>query len=51
MTADPIGAKVHYFDQADLAATYPHVAEWCALRAELDPDGRFLNERLTALFL
>ena len=35
----------------ELAALYPRFGDFCALRRELDPRGRFLNDHLRRLFL
>lgn len=44
--ARPHWGKRHPAGAAELAALYPRWADFQALRAELDPDGRFTNEHL-----
>lgn len=45
----PHWGKWHRCDAARLAAVYPRFGDFAALRARLDPAGRFLNEHLRAL--
>jgi FAD/FMN-containing dehydrogenase len=47
----PHWGKVHTRTAADLRGCYPRWDGFAAVRARLDPDGRFLNEHLQALFL
>ena len=42
--------KLHYLTRDELLARYPRAADFIALRRELDPDGRFLNDHLRPLF-
>jgi FAD/FMN-containing dehydrogenase len=46
----PHWGKRHGLRAAELAALYPRFEDFRRLRAELDPQGRFLNEHLRALF-
>ena len=46
----PHWGKFHTCTRADLAAAYPRFEEFCALRREFDPAGRFLSPYLAALF-
>jgi FAD/FMN-containing dehydrogenase len=45
----PHWGKWHRCNAARLAAAYPRFGDFAALRARLDPDGRFLNPHLRAL--
>jgi FAD/FMN-containing dehydrogenase len=45
----PHWGKRHGLRAAELAALYPRFGDFRRLRAELDPQGRFLNEHLRAL--
>ncbi|MEZ5553187.1 MAG: D-arabinono-1,4-lactone oxidase [Pseudomonadales bacterium] len=47
----PHWGKVHSLGHAELSRLYPRFRDFCALRAELDPDGRLLNDHLRKLFL
>jgi FAD/FMN-containing dehydrogenase len=47
----PHWGKLHSCTRADLRAMYPMWDRFSALRAEMDPDGRFLNDYLRRLFL
>jgi FAD/FMN-containing dehydrogenase len=42
--------KLHYLTRDELLARYPRAADFIALRRELDPGGRFLNDHLRPLF-
>lgn len=42
----PHWGKIHSLDAAKLSALYPHFKDFQALRAEIDPDDRMLNEHL-----
>jgi FAD-linked oxidoreductase len=46
----PHWGKVHSLGYAELSRLYPKFDDFCALRAELDPHGRLLNEHLRSLF-
>ncbi len=46
----PHWGKVHSLGAKELSALYPRFADFQALRAELDPEGRMLNEHLRRLF-
>lgn len=46
----PHWGKLHSLGAADLRALYPRFDEFRALRARLDPHGRFLNDHLRRLF-
>ena len=46
----PHWGKVHSLGHAQLTKLYPHFEEFRALRAELDPGGRFLNDHLRKVF-
>jgi FAD/FMN-containing dehydrogenase len=46
----PHWGKVHSLGYAELSALYPKFDEFIALRAELDPEGRLLNDHLRTLF-
>ncbi|MGQ0709600.1 MAG: D-arabinono-1,4-lactone oxidase [Rhodoferax sp.] len=46
----PHWGKLHVHNGADLAALYPRWKDFLALRAQLDPQGRFLNEHLRRVF-
>lgn len=45
----PHWGKMHFLDGEDVTALYPRAREFRALRRELDPQGRFLNDHLAAL--
>jgi FAD-linked oxidoreductase len=47
----PHWGKIHSLGAAELGSLYPHFADFQALRAALDPDGRMLNEHLQKLFV
>jgi FAD/FMN-containing dehydrogenase len=47
----PHWAKLHSLTCRDLAKLYPHWQEFQAVRARLDPDGRFLNPYLRRLLV
>ena len=47
----PHWGKVHSLGYRELKGLYPRFEDFCALRTELDPHGRFLNEHLRRLFL
>ena len=47
----PHWGKVHTRRAKDLAAVYPDWERFLAVRERLDPDGRFLNAHLRAVFL
>jgi FAD/FMN-containing dehydrogenase len=42
--------KIHYLTADELHVRYPRAADFIALRRELDPDGKFLNDHLRPLF-
>ncbi|MCZ6870814.1 MAG: FAD-binding protein [Gammaproteobacteria bacterium] len=46
----PHWGKVHYRSAEDFAALYPRWAEFLSLRAEKDPDGKFMNPYLKGIF-
>jgi len=46
----PHWGKLHGLRSAELARLYPGFARFCAMRAELDPRGMFLNPYLRGLF-
>ena len=46
----PHWGKVHSLGYAELSTLYPKFDEFIALRAELDPEGRLLNDHLRTLF-
>lgn len=46
----PHWGKLHTVDAAGLHALYPQLGEFLRLRAELDPQGKFLNPYLRGLF-
>jgi len=46
----PHWGKVHTRRAAELRALYPRFDDFLALRAELDPEGRFLNQPLREVF-
>ena len=46
----PHWGKVHSLGHAELTKLYPRFEDFCRLRAELDPEGRLLNEHLRKLF-
>ncbi len=46
----PHWGKVHSLGYTQLSALYPKFDEFIALRAELDPQGRLLNDHLKTLF-
>ncbi|HKV19778.1 MAG TPA: D-arabinono-1,4-lactone oxidase [Mycobacterium sp.] len=48
--ARPHWGKLHLFDRARLRAGHPRFDDFCAVRADLDPDGLFLNEHTAQLF-
>ena len=45
----PHWGKIHGARAADLASEYEHWDHFWRLRAELDPEGRFLNEHLRTI--
>jgi FAD/FMN-containing dehydrogenase len=45
----PHWGKMHFLDGADVSALYPRAGDFRALRRELDPKGRFLNEHVGML--
>jgi len=47
----PHWGKVHSLSAERLAGLYPHFGDFQKLRAELDPNGRMLNDHLRQLFL
>lgn len=47
----PHWGKVHSLGYRELRDLYPRFEDFCALRRELDPRGRFLNDHLRRLFL
>jgi FAD/FMN-containing dehydrogenase len=46
----PHWGKVHTLGHAELTELYPRFEDFRRLRAELDPDGRLLNDHLRKLF-
>lgn len=46
----PHWGKVHSLGHAELSRLYPRFEDFRALRAELDPEGRLLNDHLKKLF-
>lgn len=46
----PHWGKLHSHTAADFAALYPRWNDFLAIRQELDPTGRFLNEHLRSVF-
>lgn len=47
----PHWGKLHSLQAGDFAALYPRFNDAAALRRELDPEGRFLNQHLRKVFL
>lgn len=47
----PHWGKIHSLGYAELSRLYPRFKDFCALRSELDPDGRLLNDHLRRLFI
>lgn len=47
----PHWAKLHSLGRPELAELYPEWGRFQAVRKQLDPDGRFLNEHLRRLFV
>ena len=47
----PHWGKVHSLGAAQLSELYPRFKDFQALRAELDPQGRLLNDHLRKLFI
>lgn len=45
----PHWGKMHFLDRADVTSLYPRAKDFRALRRELDPTGRYLNEHLSPL--
>ncbi|MDX0422356.1 FAD-binding protein [Sinorhizobium medicae] len=45
----PHWGKMHFLDTEDVTHLYPRAGDFRALRRELDPNGRFLNEHLKML--
>ncbi|OCO98346.1 MULTISPECIES: D-arabinono-1,4-lactone oxidase [unclassified Ensifer] len=46
----PHWGKLHFLGAEDVTALYPRAADFRALRAKVDPEGRFLNDHLRQLF-
>ncbi|ACP23817.1 FAD-linked oxidoreductase [Sinorhizobium fredii NGR234] len=46
----PHWGKLHFLGAEDVTALYPRSADFRALRAKVDPEGRFLNDHLRQLF-
>ncbi|WP_026619569.1 FAD/FMN-containing dehydrogenase [Ensifer sp. WSM1721] len=46
----PHWGKLHFLGAEDMAALYPRSGDFRALRAKVDPEGRFLNDHLRQLF-
>jgi FAD/FMN-containing dehydrogenase len=46
----PHWGKLHSLGRAELSRLYPRFEDFRALRAQLDPDGRLLNEHLRRIF-
>lgn len=42
--------KLHYLTREQLLERYPRAADFIAVRRQLDPDGKFLNDHLRPLF-
>lgn len=49
--ARPHWGKAHRFEAEQLRTVFPEFDRFCAVRAQLDPDGLFLNDHLRTLFL
>ena len=47
----PHWGKLHSLGAAELSKLYPRFADFQALRARLDPDGRMLNDHLRRIFI
>jgi FAD/FMN-containing dehydrogenase len=48
--ARPHWGKLHFNTRDDMPALYPRYEAFQAVRRRLDPEGRFLNDHLRALF-
>jgi FAD/FMN-containing dehydrogenase len=48
--ARPHWGKLHFLDRERVAALYPQLDSFLAVRSELDPRGLFLNDHLRGLF-
>ncbi|TCN36191.1 D-arabinono-1,4-lactone oxidase [Sinorhizobium americanum] len=46
----PHWGKLHFLGAEDVTALYPRSGDFRALRAKVDPEGRFLNDHLRQLF-
>lgn len=46
----PHWGKIHSLGRAELSRLYPRFDDFAALRSELDPDGRLLNDHLRRIF-
>ena len=46
----PHWAKRHTLTEADVHALYPDAAKFCEVRKSIDPDAKFANAHLAALF-
>ncbi|MBP1871098.1 FAD/FMN-containing dehydrogenase [Ensifer adhaerens] len=46
----PHWGKLHFLGADDVTALYPRAGDFRALRAKIDPEGRFLNDHLRQLF-
>ncbi|WP_331373047.1 D-arabinono-1,4-lactone oxidase [Sinorhizobium chiapasense] len=46
----PHWGKMHFLGAEDVTALYPRAGDFRALRARVDPEGRFLNDHLRQLF-
>ncbi len=46
----PHWGKLHFLGAEDVTALYPRAGDFRALRAKVDPEGRFLNDHLQQLF-
>ncbi|WP_077962612.1 D-arabinono-1,4-lactone oxidase [Ensifer adhaerens] len=46
----PHWGKLHFLGAEDVTALYPRAGDFRALRARVDPEGRFLNDHLQQLF-
>lgn len=46
----PHWGKLHFLGADDVTALYPRAGDFRALRAKVDPEGRFLNDHLRQLF-
>lgn len=47
----PHWGKLHTLGASELAEVYPHFARFQAIREDMDPQGKFLNDHLRKLFI